>query len=88
MLIMAIDGIAKEGKPRNAIIGSPSDLSVTLMMPRLGSSSQSQIRPTTTGGINQGMMIMARIIIEFVRRDIMTAMMMARIVCKGMLSTT
>ena len=88
MLIMAIDGIANDGRPRKAIIGSPSDLSVTLMMPRLGSSSQSQIKPTTTGGINHGMMIKARIIIEFVRRDIITAMMMARIVCKGMLSRT
>ena len=88
MLIMAIVGMAKAGSPRKAIIGSPSALSATLTMPRLGSSSQSQIRPTTTGGISQGRMISARTIIELVRRDIITAMMMARIVCSGMLSST
>ena len=85
---MAMEGMASLGTPRKGIIGNPNERSVTLMMPRLGSSSQSQSKPTTTGGRSQGRIISARTNMDSVSRDIMTAIKMARMVCNGMFRST
>ena len=88
MLIMATEGMAYWGSPRKAIVCRPSPLSATLTMPMLGSSSHSQSKPTTTGGISQGRINMARTIMDLVSRDIITAITIARMVCSGMFSIT
>ena len=85
---MAMVGMAHCGRPKNATIGSPSAFNATLTMPIFGSSSQSQMRPTTTGGISHGRMMSARMNMDLVRRDIITAMTMASTVCSGMFSST
>ena len=62
MLIMAMEGIAYCGRFRKGTVPIPMARSATLTMPMVGSSSHSQSRPTTTGGISHGRIMIARMI--------------------------
>ena len=60
----------------------------TFTIPRVGSNSHNQSSPTTTPGISQGRIMIDRMMIDLVKRDIITAMIIASTVWIGMLSRT